>query len=101
MEEWISQEDCGSQLLPQVDLECETLRNGDLKIKVVGSKNRPKIYIGLHDMMEEAEKVLKYVMIKILLQLLDIMLNSYSLSLYALRNRAVTIITLFVVFAGM
>ena len=55
---WISQEDCGSELLPPVDLQCETLDNGDLKINIVGSKNKPKVYIGMHNMLEESEKVL-------------------------------------------
>ena len=58
---WISQDDCGSELLPPVDLQCETLDNGDLKVKIVGSKNVPKVYIGMHNMLEESEKVLNNV----------------------------------------
>ena len=57
LKEWISQEDCGSKLLPKVELECETLGNGDLKIKVIGKDNQPKVYLGMHNMMEDAEKV--------------------------------------------
>jgi len=54
--EWISEKDCGSELLPPVELSCKRLENGDLKINVVGSENRPKVYIGMHNMIKDAEK---------------------------------------------
>ena len=53
--EWISEEDCGSELLPPVKLSCKKLDNGDLKIKVIGEENRPKVYIGMHNMIKDAE----------------------------------------------
>ena len=55
LKEWISEDDCGSELLPPVKLSCKKLDNGDLKIKVIGEENRPKVYIGMHNMIKDAE----------------------------------------------
>ena len=38
-----------------MDIECEKMKNGDLKIKTVGEQNRGKVYIGMHNMMDESE----------------------------------------------